>query len=223
MIAIVDYGMGNLASVRKACEFLGARVRVTSDPRQVAQAPALILPGVGAFGAAMGEIKRRRLVAPLVDSIHAGKPFLGLCLGLQLLFEASEESPGVRGLGVFPGRVRRLRPGASLKVPHMGWNRIQRPASSPSSIGVEGKLRENDLLRDVPNGAFMYFVHSYYADSDNPACVAAKTRYGGWFPSVVWDGANVWATQFHPEKSQKWGLKILDNFLRRGHADRTGH
>ena len=200
MIAIVDYGMGNLASVRKACEFLGAKVRVTSDPRQVEKARAVILPGVGAFGEAMVELKRRGLLAAVVGSAREGKPFLGLCLGLQLLFDSSEESPGVKGLGILPGRVRRFRRMKHLKVPHMGWNEIQ-------------VVRKNRLLKDLPDGAFMYFVHSYYADPRQGDCVVAQTRYGRSFPSVVWDGGRLWATQFHPEKSQRWGLRILRNFL----------
>ena len=200
MIAIVDYGMGNLASVAKACEFLGAKVRVTSDPHRVEKAGALILPGVGAFGEAMAELRRRRLLTPLVEGIGAGKPFLGLCLGLQLLFESSEESPGIKGLGILPGRVRRLRRVKGLKVPHMGWNQIE-------------ILRRNPLLRDVPDGAFLYFVHSYYADPADRGVAAARTTYGRSFPSILWDGDRVWATQFHPEKSQRWGLRILRNFL----------
>jgi len=199
-VAIIDYGMGNLASVQKACRFLGYRARVTSDPKQVAQAKKLILPGVGAFGEAMRELRRRRLIAPITGSIAEGKPFLGLCLGLQLLFESSEESAGVRGLGVLPGRVRRFARKKGLKVPHMGWNRIE-------------IARRNPLFAGVPDGAFMYFVHSFFADPEQRLLVAARTDYDGRFPSVVWDGGSVWATQFHPEKSQKWGLKILGNFL----------
>lgn len=201
MIAIVDYGMGNLASVEKAVRFLGGRARVTSDPQQVVKADAVILPGVGAFGPAMQELKKRRLVDPLLGAVEAGKPFLGLCLGLQLLFDSSEESRGVRGLGILPGRVRRLPRRRGLKVPHMGWNQLR----------VQGR---NPLLRGVPDGAFMYFVHSFYADPKDPAVVSAQTVYGCPFPAVVWDGGRIWATQFHPEKSQKWGLKILGNFLK---------
>lgn len=201
MIAIVDYGMGNLASVEKAIRFLGGRARITSDPKQVAKADAVILPGVGAFGEAMRELKKRRLVAPIAGFVREGKPFLGLCLGLQLLFESSEEARGVKGLALLPGRVRRLPRRKGLKVPHMGWNQLR----------VKGR---NPLLRGVPDGAFVYFVHSFYADPKNPAVVSARTEYGCSFPAVVWDGARLWATQFHPEKSQQWGMRILKNFLK---------
>ncbi len=126
MIAIIDYGMGNLGSVAKAFWFFGAPVRITSDPKVVANAKALVFPGVGAFGKAMAELKKRRLINPIVGSIQEGKPFLGLCLGLQLLFASSEESPGVRGLGILPGRVRKFRSGKNLKVPHMGWNQVEK-------------------------------------------------------------------------------------------------
>jgi glutamine amidotransferase len=208
MIAVVDYGMGNLASVAKALRFLGARPQVTCRPRDIARAQAVVFPGVGAFGEAMGELRRRRLVAPLLEAIGSGKPFLGLCLGLQLLFEASDESPGVKGLSVFRGRVRRLPSRPGLKIPHMGWNQIER-----SRRGRDPRFREDDILQGVPEGAFMYFVHSYYADPKEGGVVAARTRHGLPFPSVVSDGRKLWATQFHPEKSQVWGLKILSNFL----------
>ena len=201
MIAIIDYGMGNLGSVEKACRFLGARARVTDSPAAVRKADAVIFPGVGAFGPAMAELRRRRLVAPLLDSVEGGKPFLGLCLGMQLLFESSEESPGVKGLGVFPGRVRRFPRKKGLKVPHMGWNQLE----------IAGR---NPLLAGVPDGAFVYFVHSFYVDPEEKSLVSARTAYGLDFPSVLWDSGRVWATQFHPEKSQKWGLRMLGNFLK---------
>ena len=199
MIAIIDYGMGNLASVAKAFEFLGARTRVTSDSQVVKKAQALVFPGVGAFGEAMAELKARRLVDPIVGSIRDGKPFLGLCLGLQLLFASSEESPGVKGLNILPGEVRRLPKGQGLKIPHMGWNQIVVSA-------------KNRILQEVPDGAFMYFVHSFYAQPEEGKMIVATTEYGRRFPSVVSNGERLWATQFHPEKSQKWGLKILKNF-----------
>ena len=203
MISIIDYGMGNLASVGKALEFLGARARVTSDPKVVARSKAVIFPGVGAFGEAMVQLKARRLKEPIIDSIQEGKPFLGLCLGLQLLFESSEESPGVRGLGILPGRVRKLPRPKGLKIPHMGWNQIE----------SDSRVRGNDILRGVPEGVFMYFVHSFYAEPKEKKVIVSTTRYGRSFPSIVWNGERLWATQFHPEKSQKWGLKILKNFL----------
>jgi len=201
VIAIVDYGMGNLGSVAKGVARVGGRAGVTSDPARIRRANGVIFPGVGAFGEAMRELKRRRLVAPLLEAIERGTPFLGLCLGLQLLFERSEESPGARGLGVFPGVVRKLRGGRGLKVPHMGWNQIE-------PVG-----RDNPLLKGVPRGAFMYFIHGYCAEPKSGRVTAARTRYGRLFPSVVWDGGSVWATQFHPEKSQTWGLRILKNYV----------
>ncbi|MBI3318758.1 MAG: imidazole glycerol phosphate synthase subunit HisH [Candidatus Omnitrophica bacterium] len=200
MIAIVDYGMGNLASVAKAFEFLGGRVKVTSDPGAVCRSKGLILPGVGAFGEAMAELKKRNLMEPIKGSIRGSKPFLGLCLGLQLLFSSSEESPGVKGLSILAGRVRRLPRRAALKVPHIGWNQIQR-------------VKQGALFRGVPEGAFMYFVHSFYADPKEKGVVAATTQYGLEFPSAIERGPNLWATQFHPEKSQRFGLTVLKNFL----------
>ena len=206
MIAIIDYGMGNLASVRKACAALDVRAVVTSDPTQIARAKGLIFPGVGAFGAAMREVKKRRLLDSMVGAIREDKPFLGLCLGLQLLFESSAEAPGVKGLAVLPGRVRWLPRRKGLKIPHMGWNQIET---------VKNKaLRSNPILEGVPDGAFMYFVHSFYAQPEDSRIVSARTLYGVAFPSMVWNGRRLWATQFHPEKSQRWGLKVLENFLK---------
>ena len=203
-IIIVDYGMGNLRSVQKAFESLGVPARVSGSSAVVRRAGRLVLPGVGAFGDAMDELRRRCLIEPLRQRIRAGVPFLGLCLGLQLLFETSEESPGVRGLAVVPGRVRRLpRRPRSLKIPHIGWNQLARRSASARV----------PLLRGIPDGAFVYFVHSYYAAPAEADVVAAQTEYGCRFPSViVWD--NVAATQFHPEKSQRVGLTMLKNFAR---------
>ena len=203
LVVIVDYGMGNLRSVQKAFEFLGARALVTSSPAAVRRAGRLVLPGVGAFGDAMRELESRRLLEPIRSRIEAGIPFLGLCLGLQLLFETSEESPGVQGLAVLPGRVRRLpRRPRSLKIPHMGWNQLE--------IVDRGSWIVD---RRVQDGSFVYFVHSYYAAPAQRGVVAAQTTYGCTFPSVVCRG-NIAATQFHPEKSQRVGLTILKNFLR---------
>ncbi len=214
LITIIDYGMGNLGSVAKAFHHLGGSVRVTSDPKGVKKAKALVFPGVGAFGPAMGELRRRRLLDPILGFIQEGKPFLGLCLGLQLLFASSEESPGVKGLAVFPGQVRRLPRRRDLKVPHVGWNQIERQKTEDRGQKSEvGGHRSVGLLEGVPDGAYMYFVHSYYADPQDKEVIAATTEYGRRFPSVVWNGDRLWATQFHPEKSQKWGLRVLNNFL----------
>lgn len=195
---IIDYGSGNLRSVQKAFEHLGVAAEIGSDPRAVRQAAALVLPGVGAFGAAMAELQRRRLVEPIRERIEAGAPFLGVCLGLQLLFEESEESPGVMGLGVLKGDVRRLPPG--LKVPHIGWNQIE-------------IAKESALLDGIANGSAFYFVHSYVVVPRRPQDVLTFTEYGCGFVSGVERG-NVAAFQFHPEKSSGLGLRLYRNFAR---------
>ena len=207
MITIVDYGMGNLRSVSKALESLGAEVRVSSDAADVARAAKLILPGVGAFPAAMKELAARGLIEPIKAAIASGKPYLGICLGLQLLFERSEEGEGAAGLGVLPGVVKRFSLNSSLvtghsslKIPHMGWNQVS---------GGRGTC---PILKDIPEGSFVYFVHSYYADPMDRSVVALESDYGGRFASMVWR-QNLYATQFHPEKSQALGLKLLQNFL----------
>jgi len=204
MIAVIDYGMGNLRSVEKALEIAGARVRVVSDSSGIERCDKLVFPGVGSFGDAIKELKNRRLIGPIKSAIESGKPFLGLCLGLQLLFEKSEEAPGVKGLGILSGEVKRFRKGA-LKVPHMGWNNI---VVSRSSL-VVGKR----ILNGVPSGSYMYFVHSYYVKPEDKAAVLATTDYGIEFVSAVAMG-NVYGLQFHPEKSQAVGLEILRNFVK---------
>ena len=205
MVVVVDYGMGNLRSVAKALESLGASVKVSSDPCDVERAERLVLPGVGAFGDAARELESRGLRAPVTTYLAQGtKPFLGVCLGLQLLFESSEEAPGVRGLGCFRGTVRRfasaLPGGARLKVPHMGWNRVRQAAASPLTDGVV------DM-------SFFYFVHSFYPDPLERVIVLGETEYGVVFPAVVGRG-RVFGCQFHPEKSQRAGLRLLANFLK---------
>ena len=202
MIVVVDYGMGNLRSVSKALESLGASVRVSSDPKDVAQAEKLILPGVGAFPAAMRELSARQLVEPVTQFIRSGKPYLGICLGLQLLFDSSEEGEGAAGLGVLAGAVKRFPAGASRKVPHMGWNDVRRPGSQDGC----------PVLAGIPDGSFVYFVHSYYAEPADRAVTALETDYGVRFAAMVWRG-NLFATQFHPEKSQAIGLQLLKNFI----------
>ncbi len=203
MIAIVDYGMGNLRSVEKALARVGHSARVTRDPTIIAGASGVVLPGVGAFGACMANLERFGLVPVLRQVIDRGTPFLGICLGMQVLFEESEEFGPVRGLGIFPGRVVRFANGAvgALRVPHMGWNVLKRRGSAP----------ELPHLAGVPDGAYAYFVHSYYVVPRDPAMVATETPYGVPFASSV-QRANVFAVQWHPEKSQETGLKVLANF-----------
>ncbi len=213
MIVVVDYGMGNLRSVAKALEHLGARVRVTSDPRDVERADKLILPGVGAFPAAMQELTARRLLEPIKAAVASDKPYLGICLGLQLLFEHSEEGEGASGLGVLAGTVKRLTVPASYKIPHMGWNQVIRGQRTEDRGQRTEDRGQNGcpLLQGIPEGSFFYFVHSYYADPSDRTVVALESDYGGRFPVMVWH-KNLFATQFHPEKSQTLGLKLLANF-----------
>jgi glutamine amidotransferase len=206
MIAIVDYGMGNLRSVHKGFERVGFPAVVTQDPRVIRKASGLVVPGVGAFKKAMENLTELGLVESLREFIASERPFLGICLGLQLLFSESEEFGVQSGLGIFAGRVVRFpfsNPGSfpsrdSLKVPHMGWNAVQIRKRVPALEGIE-------------NGAYFYFVHSYYPVPEDPHIVSTTTDYGGEFASSVSRG-NLFASQFHPEKSQTVGLKILHNF-----------
>jgi glutamine amidotransferase len=197
-IVIVDYGMANLRSVQKAFEKLGHAAQISGDPDQIAAAGKVVLPGVGAFGDAIARLREAGLVAPLVDHIRAGRPFLGICLGLQLLFSVSHEDGRHAGLDLFPGEVVRFPEVPGLKVPHMGWNQllIRRPAP---------------LFRGLPEQSAVYFVHSYYPVPADPSIIAAETDYAGLFTSAIWY-ENVFATQFHPEKSQRVGLTMLRNF-----------
>ncbi len=197
MIAIVDYGAGNLRSVAKAIEKLGHAPEVTGDPRKVLSARAVILPGVGASDSAMTALGERGLVEPIRTVIRKGLPFFGVCLGLQLLLESSEEG-SIPCLGVVPGRVRKFPD--SVKTPHMGWN----------EVSFE---RDHPVLEGVESGSYFYFVHSYYADPQDRSLVLGTTDYASQFCSMVaWD--NVVATQFHPEKSGAVGLRLYENFLR---------
>ncbi len=199
MIAIIDYGMGNLRSVSKAFEHLGGDVRVTANPEEVLESQKVVLPGVGAFGDAVFELRERGLWDCVLQTLQSGKPFLGICLGLQLLLETSEESPGVRGFGYFPGVVRRFfAPG--LKVPHMGWNQLEIRQKHPLFYGVKDR-------------SYFYFIHSYYARPDDSTVVLAGCDYGPEPFAAVMGRGSVFATQFHPEKSQTPGLQILKNFL----------
>jgi len=199
-IAIVDYGMGNLRSVQKGLERVGFAAEVTRDAQRIAAAAGVVLPGVGAFGACMDNLRRYGLVDTVRAVVARGTPFLGICLGMQLLFEESEEFGPVPGLGIFPGRVVRFTDTPGLKVPHMGWNQIRKRQDVPH-------------LRGVDEGAFVYFVHSYYVVPADASLVATSTEYGIEFASAI-ARDNVFATQYHPEKSQAVGLRILQNFGR---------
>lgn len=203
MIAIIDYGMGNLRSVQKGFEKVGFNAVVTSDPRTVLEAEKVVLPGVGAFPDCMRNLEQGGFVEPLLKVIREGRPFLGICLGLQLLFTESEEFGIHKGLDVIPGRVVRFPEGLKdggeeLKVPHMGWNQLAIRRRPPVFTGIE-------------NGTNVYFVHSYYVKPEDESVVAATTSYGIEFCAAIWKD-NVVATQFHPEKSQENGLRILKNF-----------
>ena len=201
-IGVIDYGMGNLRSVSKAIERLGGHVYVGSNPKKLERANKLILPGVGAFGDAIRELRKRKLISVIRNAAKSGKLILGICLGLQLFFETSSESPNVKGLGIWKGSVLKFRVSKrnGLKIPHMGWNRVHFKKRSP-------------FISKVPDNTYFYFVHSYYAEPENKSLVLGKTDYGVKFPAVLASG-NIYAVQFHPEKSQQLGLQILKNFIR---------
>jgi len=196
MITIVDYAIGNIHSVHKAFKHIGAEVLITGDAGDILQADGVVLPGVGAFGDAMDNLRRLSIIEPLMRAIDDGLPFLGICVGMQVLFDASEELGPHAGLGVLAGSVRRFD--GSTKVPQIGWNQIH-------------PRRRHPLLAGVPDGAHVYFAHSYRAVPGDPNVVLASTDYGGAYPSVVAQD-NVCGIQFHPEKSQRIGLRILGNF-----------
>ena len=198
MIAVIDYDAGNLRSVEKALAALGEQPEVTRDPQVIRTADKVILPGVGAFGDAMENLRRFGLVEPIRQVVEKGTPFLGICLGMQLLFESSEESPGVEGLSLLPGKILRIPPQEGLKIPHMGWNSLQvRPGAR--------------LFRGLPEEPYVYFVHSYYLKAEEEAIVAATTQYGVEIHASVERG-NLFGCQFHPEKSSAVGRTILKNF-----------
>lgn len=207
MIAIIDYGMGNLRSVQKAFKAVGQQAVVTRDARAIGDASHVVLPGVGAFGDCMENLDRYGLIDPVRRAVQSGKPFLGICLGLQLLFTESEEFGRHLGLDLIPGKVRRFTSGseeapdqtmAHLKVPHMGWNDVRVTRTAPPLKGIE-------------SGAYLYFVHSYYVEPQDGGVACTMTDYGRSFVSSVWRD-NVFACQFHPEKSQSLGLRIIRNF-----------
>ena len=198
MIAIVDYGMGNLRSVSKAFEAVGHEAVVTRDRATIKNASHMVLPGVGAFGDCMANLERFDLVEPIRSAIQSGKPFLGICLGLQLLFTESEEFGLHKGLGIIPGKVRKFVLDPALKVPHMGWNQVSIQRACP-------------LFDDIADGSNWYFVHSYFVDPTDRTVTATTTTYGIPFVSSIWR-ENIVACQFHPEKSQSVGLRLIKNF-----------
>jgi len=206
MIAIIDYDIGNLRSVQKALEHVGADARLITTPEELAKADKVVLPGVAAFGDAVVELRSMGLADPLADAVRGGMPFLGFCLGLQMLFETSEENGVHEGLGLLPGKVVKFDfdadelAGHRLSVPHMGWNQLSIRRPCP-------------MLDGIDDGAFVYFAHSYYVVPSDESVIATTTMYGLEFTSSVWKD-NVFATQFHPEKSQKVGLRLLENFVR---------
>jgi imidazole glycerol-phosphate synthase subunit HisH len=205
MIAIIDYGMGNIRSVEKGFLKIGADVKITSDPKALADSSGLVLPGVGAFRDCMANLDKLNLIDIIKKEIEKGKPFLGICLGLQLLFTESEEFGICKGLDIFPGRVVRFNfdslsktPSTKLKIPHMGWNNAN-------------IVRRPPIFGEIPDESYFYFVHSFYVVPKDMGIAATTTNYGIDFVSMVWKD-NVFATQFHPEKSQKMGLEILSGF-----------
>jgi imidazole glycerol-phosphate synthase subunit HisH len=200
MIAIVDYGMGNLRSVQKGFERVGYQAEVTREAGKIATARGVVLPGVGAFHACMDNLRRFELIEPIRDVVRQGKPFLGICLGFQLLFSESEEFGKQTGLDLLPGKVVGFRPDNGRKVPHMGWNNIEKKKQSP-------------FLDGLSSGDYVYFVHSFYVVPENPSIVATTTDYGEPFVSSI-ATEHLFACQFHPEKSQELGLRILSNFGR---------
>ena len=204
MIAIIDYGMGNLRSVQKGFEAVGAKAIVTSDSKKILSARSVVLPGVGAFKACMDNLEKFDLIDTVKQSVQSGKPFLGVCLGLQLLFSQAEEFGSVSGLGILKGKVVGFKDepnsGDPLKIPHMGWNNVEVKPSHP-------------LFDSVPNQSYFYFVHSYYVVPEDRATVATTTNYGIEFVSGI-HHENIHAFQFHPEKSQQLGLTVLKNFSR---------
>jgi glutamine amidotransferase len=199
-IVIIDYGMGNLRNVQKGFEKIGFEAKLTRSKKEIERASAIVLPGVGAFQDCMENLEEYGLVDPLLRSIEKGKPYLGICLGLQILFSESEEFGSHKGLDVIRGKVVKFRPDPEHKVPHMGWNTIE-------------KEKEVPMLQGLENGDFFYFVHSYYVIPEEAQWISTLTTYGNPFVSSIWK-ENVFATQFHPEKSQQKGLRILENFVK---------
>lgn len=207
MITIIDYGAGNLFSVRKAIEYFDVDVAISDNSEDILNAEGLVLPGVGAFGWGMKLLEEKRLCEPIREAVDKGVPLLGVCLGLQLLFEESEESPEVSGLGLIRGRVKRLP--NDLPLPHIGWNQVK-------------IIKETRIFKGISQNSFFYFVHSYYGEPSDRDSVCGITEYGIEFPSVICK-ENIFAVQFHPEKSSSEGLKIYKNFLEVVYGNNTGY
>ncbi|MGN0362180.1 MAG: imidazole glycerol phosphate synthase subunit HisH [Bilifractor sp.] len=215
MIAIIDYDAGNIKSVEKALVYLGQEVMVTRDADVLRRADKVVLPGVGNFGDCMQNLEKFNLIPVIHEITESGTPFLGICVGLQLLFEESEESPGVKGLGILKGRILRIPEQDNLKIPHMGWNSIHLIRKNPDGRGADlsksGSGEVGRLFRGIPDESYVYFVHSYYLQAADESIVTATTEYGVTIHASVEKG-NIFATQFHPEKSSDTGLAILRNF-----------
>jgi len=208
MIAVIDYDTGNLKSVSKALEAVGAKVEVTNDPRAIGRAEAIVLPGVGAFYRGMENLKRLDLLPSIFEAVKEGKPFLGICLGLQLLFTESEEHGTCQGLDIIKGKVERFQ--GEMKIPHMGWNQVKCGMRNVNSKNLA--KQKCGIFGGIPNGSYFYFVHSYCVEPDDENVIAATTEYGQEFVSAIAKD-NIFAVQFHPEKSGELGLKILKNFV----------
>ena len=206
MVAIIDYDAGNIKSVEKAIQFLGEEAIITRNPDEILSASHVILPGVGAFGDAMEKLHKYGLISVIHEVVKRDIPFLGVCLGLQLMFDRSEETPGVEGLSILKGEIKRIPDKEDLKIPHIGWNSLKYP-----NVGR--------LYKDIPEDSYVYFVHSYYLDAEEKDIVVATTEYGTNIHASVEKG-NVFACQFHPEKSSSVGLKILENFLKVSKEDK---
>ncbi len=210
-IAVIDYGLGNLRSVSKALEAVGAKTKVTNEPKDIANASALVLPGVGAFYRAMENFSNLGVLSSIFKAIKSGKPFLGICLGLQLLFTESEEHGRHKGFDILKGKVKKID--SQVKIPHMGWNQVKVRKTEDRKQKTESRGQKTDIFKDIPDKSYFYFDHTYYVEPEDKEIIIATTKYGRDFVSAV-NKDNIWGLQFHPEKSTALGLKILGNFCR---------
>jgi len=205
MIVVVDYGMGNLKSVQNAADFLGVKVKVSDSKNTLKRAKKIVFPGVGHFGRTVKELRKRKIFNILRERINEGVPFLGICIGMQVLFDSSQESPGVKGLGLIKGRVKSFK-SKELVVPHMGWNQVGINKQSQEA-------KDNKLFKGVKDKSYFYFVHSYYCVPEEKDIIITTTNYGVDFASSIHKD-NIWALQFHTEKSQRLGLRVFNNFIK---------